>query len=115
MTTGRIMWGDLLLADERAAYQIHLQILDYLTVAKSLILKESVALSLSLSVADLSQTTSMPRPKTGRYLIPEKVQVLSHIDAVCDYAKETDLKVNLKKTKCMLFDAECNLPSAQWS
>ena len=43
--------------------------------------------------------------RTGHELIPEKSKVLSQIGAVSEYAKDNDMKVNLKKTKFMLFNA----------
>ena len=68
----------------RDANQIHLNFVDDLTVAESLILKESVK---SVPVSNRPQPDSF-HARTGHELIPEKSKVLSQIGAVSDYAKE---------------------------
>ena len=82
------------------ANQIHLKFVDDLTVAESLILKDSVK---------PVPLTSRPQPdtyhkRTGHELIPPKSSVLSQIESIREHSKINDMKLNLKKTKFMLFN-----------
>ena len=84
----------------RSANQLHLKFVDDLTLAESLILKESV-----LSVPESARPQPDPyRARTGHVLVPGNSQVLSQITSVIEYAKENDMKLNLDKTKFMLFN-----------
>ena len=84
----------------RAANQLQLQFVEDLTLAESLILRQSVVSSL---------TTERPPPdqfhsRTGHSLIQAKSKVFEQIIAVHKYSKENDMQLNLKKTKFMLFN-----------
>ena len=84
----------------RAANQLHLKFVDDLTLAESLILRQSVV---------SSPTTERPQPdqfhsRTGHSLIQSKSKVFEQISAVHKYSKENDMQLNLKKTKFMLFN-----------
>ena len=85
----------------RAANQLHLKFVDDLTVAESLILKDSVK---------TVPVTARPQPdsyhaRTGHALANENSKVIEQIQAVDDYAQSNEMKLNLKKTKFMLFNA----------
>ena len=94
--------GDLITCRRnlRAANQIHLKLVDDLTVAESLILEDNVK---PVPLSDRPQ----PDPyhsRTGHSLIPEKSKVLRQIKEIQDYARSNEMKLNLKKTKFMLFN-----------
>lgn len=94
--------GDLITCRRnlRAANQIHLKFVDDLTVAESLILEDNVK---PVPLSDRPQ----PDPyhsRTGHSLIPEKSKVLRQIKEIQDYARSNEMKLNLKKTKFMLFN-----------
>ena len=85
----------------RAANQLHLQFVDDLTMVESLILKESVK---SVPITDRPQ----PDPyhaRTGHILMPNKSKVYSQILEVNEYAKTNEMKLNLEKTKFMIFNS----------
>ena len=99
--------GELITARKnmREANQIHLKFVDDLTVAESLIMKDSV------KPVPLSRR---PQPdtyhsRTGHELIPEKSAVLSQIKTIREYSDANDMKLNLKKTKFMLFNTCKNI------
>ena len=84
----------------RAANQLHLKFVDDLTVAESLILKDSVK---TVPITDRPQ----PDPyhaRTGHALMPNKSKVYSQILEVNDYANTNEMKLNLEKTKFMIFN-----------
>ena len=84
----------------RTANQLHLKFVDDLTLAESLILKDSVV-SVPLSARPQPDPY---RARTGHSLIPGKSEVLKQINLVNDYAYENEMKLNLSKTKFMLFN-----------
>ena len=75
----------------REANQIHLKFVDDLTVAESIILRDSVRPAPSL------------RPQPDSYHA-RRGHVLSKIKGVSEYAETNYMKLNLKKTKFMLFN-----------
>ena len=82
----------------REANKIHLKFVDDLTIAESIHLKES-----------LKNVTNRPLPdnyhsRTGHELMPEKSSVYSEIRNIQNYAQKNDMKLNLKKSKFMLFN-----------
>ena len=83
----------------REANQIHLKFVDDLTVAESIILRDSVRPAPNLRPQPDSYHT-----RTGHVLKPEKSSVLSKIKGISEYAETNDMKLNLKKTKFMLFN-----------
>ena len=95
--------GDLITCKRnlRAANQLHLKFVDDLTVAESLLLRDSVT---PVSITDRPQPDQY-RERTGHAIIQDKSKVLSQITAVKEYAQLNDMKLNLKKTKFMLFNA----------
>ena len=94
--------GDLITSKRnlRSANQLHLKYVDDLTLAESLILKESVQ---SVPVSARPQPDPY-RARTGHVLVPGNSQVLSQITSVVEYARENDMKLNLVKTKFMIFN-----------
>ena len=89
----------------REANQIHLKFVDDLTVAESLIMKDSVR-QVPLSTRPQPDTY---HSRTGHELIPEKSAVLSQIKTIREYSETNDMKLNLKKTKFMLFNTCKNI------
>ena len=99
--------GDLITCKKnlRTTNQLHLKFVDDLTLAESLILKDSVV-SVPLS--------ARPQPdpyhaRTGHALNPGKSEVIKQINLVNQYAQENEMKVNLGKTKFMLFNQGKNI------
>ena len=84
-----------------SANQLHLKFVDDLTVAESLLLRDIVT---PVSITDMPQPDQY-RPRTGHPLIQDKSKVLSQITVIKDFAQHNEMKLNLKKTKCILFDA----------
>ena len=84
----------------REANQMHLKYVDDLTLAESLILKNNL-----IQVPDSERV--LPEnfhDRTGHRLIPENSKVLEQIQEVHNYAKTNDMKLNMKKTKFMMFN-----------
>ena len=92
--------GDLITCRKnlRTANQIHLKYVDDLTVAESILLKDNV-----YPVPDRPQPDNY-RARTGHALTPENSEVYKEIKNINDYATANDMKLNLKKTKFMLFN-----------
>ena len=95
--------GDLITCRKnlRSANQIHLKYVDDLTIAESIILKDNVT---NVPVTDRPQPDTY-HARTGHALISENSKVFKQIHDVNEYAKSNDMKLNLKKTKFMLFNA----------
>ena len=92
--------GDLISSRRnlRAANQIYLKFVDDLTVAESLILKDNV-----YSVPDRPRPDDF-RSRTGHALKPECSAVYKEVNNIKEYAAANDMKLNLLKTKFMLFN-----------
>jgi hypothetical protein len=92
--------GDLISSRRnlRAANQIHLKFVDDLTVAESLILKDNV-----YSVPDRPLPDDF-RCRTGHALKTENSAVYKEVNNIKEYAAANDMKLNLRKTKFMLFN-----------
>ena len=74
--------------------------MDDLTIAESLILKNNVV-HVPISERVLPDNF---HARTGHNLIPESSKVLEQIQEIYDYVKTNDMKLNMKKTKFMLFN-----------
>ena len=84
----------------KEANQIHLKYIDDLTIAESLPIKKSVR---SIPMSERIHPESY-HERTGHALLPHKSQVLQQMGKIQKYAKDNDMKLNLKKTKFMLFN-----------
>ena len=82
----------------KEANRIHLKFVDDLTIAESIPLKESLKPNLNRTLSDNYHC------RTGHTLIPEKSSVFNEVEKIQEYAKSNDMKINLKKTKFMLFN-----------
>ena len=85
----------------RATNQLHLKFVENLTMAESLILKDSVK---------TVPITDRPHPdpyhaRTRHALIPNKSKVYSQIMEVNKYANTNEMKLKLDKTKFMIFNS----------
>ena len=74
--------------------------MDDLTLAESLILRDSVT---SSPITERLQPDQF-HSRTGHSLIQAKSKVFEQISAVHKYSQENDMQLNLKKTKFMLFN-----------
>ena len=93
--------GDLITSRKHflAANRLHLKYVDDLSIAESIPLKENVK----------PAPNDRPRPdpfhcRTGHELIPENSEVYQQISMIKDYASENQMKLNLQKTKFMIFN-----------
>ena len=82
----------------KEANRIHLKFVDDLTIAESIPLKESLKPNLNRALPDNYHC------RTGHTLIPEKSSVYNELEKIQEYAKSNDMKINLHKTKFMLFN-----------
>ena len=94
--------GDLITSSKnlKKANEIHLKFVDDLTIAESIPLKDNLV---------EVPITERPLPdayhaRTGHALIAENSKVFNQIAEVKDYAQANDMKLNLQKTKFMLFN-----------
>ena len=87
--------GDLITSRRnlRAANQIHLKLDDDLTIAESILLKDSVQ-----SVQDRPLPDNY-HARTGHSLIPERSSGHREVKSIHEYAEANAMKINLKKTK----------------
>ena len=104
--------GDMITSRKnlREANQIHLKFVDDLTIAESILLKDSLH-----SVPDRPLPDNL-HARTGHELLPGKSKVYTEIQNILEYAKLNDMKLNLKKSKFMLFNQCRNfdfMPSMQ--
>ena len=84
------------------ANQIHLKYVDDLTVAESIILKDNV---IEVPIEERLQPDVF-HARTGHALIPgnSSSRVFQEINEINEYATANEMKLNLKKTKFMLFN-----------
>ena len=93
--------GDLITSRKtfKAANQLHLKYVDDLSIAEAVILKDNV-----LPAPVDRQQPDPYRARTGHVLIQENSEVFKQIHEIDKYASTNDMKLNLKKTKLMMFN-----------
>jgi hypothetical protein len=93
--------GDLITSRKnfKAANQLHLKYVDDLSIAEAVILKDNV-----LPAPVDRQQPDPYRARTGHVLIKENSEVFKQIHEIDKYASTNDMKLNLKKTKLMMFN-----------
>ena len=82
-----------------AANQLHLKYVDDLSIAESVTLKDNVH-----PAPDDRQRPDPYRARTGHELIPGNSKVFKQIHEINEYASNHEMKLNLKKTKFMMFN-----------
>ena len=82
-----------------AANQLHLKYVDDLSIAEAVTLKENVC-----PAPDNRQRPDPYRSRTGHELIPGRSKVFKQIHDINEYASTHEMKLNLKKTKFMMFN-----------
>ena len=88
----------------KAANRIHLKYVDDLSIAESIPLKEKV-----IPAPCDRQLPDPFRARTGHQLVPEKSEVLKKINDIKEYASKNYMKINVSKTKFMVFNTCKNM------
>ena len=87
----------------KAANQIHLKYVDDMTIAEAIKLKDNL-----VSVPDRPLPDNY-HARTGHVLPPENSDVYKQLISTTQYAENNEMKINIKKTKLMIFNNGRNM------